>query len=289
MSDQAPAGFKTEFQARITTLLQQEGSKLRNAVMSGSHTGEQASVTDQIGKVELVQQTTRHAKTPHLNTPHTRRWVEPTPFHGADLIDHIDKLQFNVDPQPSYVTNFGMAAGRAIDSIIIPAFFATAKTGRNVTSGTEAFDATSYEVAAGGVGLTLAKLREGIRRMKSANVDVEREQLFLAVTANEWQDLMSETQVLSSDYNAGVAPIRTGRLPALYNCTIIETQMLEASGGNQLVPLWCKSGMHLGIWNDIQTEVDRRVDLSYAWQVYVRVMAGATRLEQGKVVRILCA
>ena len=49
-----------------------------------------------------------------------------------------------------------------------------------------------------------------------------------------------------------------------------------------------KSGLHLGIWNDITTKISERADKSYATQVYVKGTFGATRVEEGKVVEIIC-
>jgi hypothetical protein len=42
------------------------------------------------------------------------------------------------------------------------------------------------------------------------------------------------------------------------------------------------------MWNDITTRISERDDKSYATQVYVKGTFGATRLEEGKVVEILC-
>jgi hypothetical protein len=51
---------------------------------------------------------------------------------------------------------------------------------------------------------------------------------------------------------------------------------------------WAKSGLHLGMWNDINTKISERADKSYASQVYVKGTFGATRTEEKKVVEILC-
>ena len=51
-----------------------------------------------------------------------------------------------------------------------------------------------------------------------------------------------------------------------------------------------KSGMHLGIWKDVTTDVDRRIDLSgRPWQLYSEIGFGATRTQPGKMIQIACA
>ena len=47
--------------------------------------------------------------------------------------------------------------------------------------------------------------------------------------------------------------------------------------------------MMLGFWNDVTGRVSERDDKSYATQVYASTTIGATRLEEAKVVEILCA
>jgi len=51
---------------------------------------------------------------------------------------------------------------------------------------------------------------------------------------------------------------------------------------------YAKSGIHLGMWNDINTQISQRADKSYATQIYVKGTFGATRTEEKKVVDILC-
>ena len=57
-----------------------------------------------------------------------------------------------------------------------------------------------------------------------------------------------------------------------------------------MIPVYVKSGMHFGMWNDIKTDISQRNDLqNIPWQVYVTLTGGATRIEEKKVVQIICA
>jgi hypothetical protein len=48
--------------------------------------------------------------------------------------------------------------------------------------------------------------------------------------------------------------------------------------------------MYLGLWNDMEVDISQRKDLSsLPWQAYLKMSAGATRLEEGKIVEIKCA
>jgi len=47
--------------------------------------------------------------------------------------------------------------------------------------------------------------------------------------------------------------------------------------------------MQLAISNEAEGRVTERSDKNYAWQVYLRICLGATRLEEARVVSILCS
>jgi hypothetical protein len=51
-----------------------------------------------------------------------------------------------------------------------------------------------------------------------------------------------------------------------------------------------KSGAYLGIWKDVENDVTRRTDLSgLPWQIATLMSSGATRLEPGRLLQVLCA
>jgi hypothetical protein len=55
-----------------------------------------------------------------------------------------------------------------------------------------------------------------------------------------------------------------------------------------MVPFFAKSGVALGIWNDVQTSIDRRADKRNSYQVYVTGTFGGARMEEKKVGFITC-
>jgi hypothetical protein len=53
---------------------------------------------------------------------------------------------------------------------------------------------------------------------------------------------------------------------------------------------YVKSGLYLGIWKDTENNVSQRNDLSgLPYQIYTMMSSGATRLEPGRLLSILCA
>ena len=84
MSTQITTAFVNQFSANIQMLSQQMGSLLRDAVDVESVNGEKAFF-DQVGSSAAVKKTSRHADTPLVETPHTRRMVTMSDYEWADL------------------------------------------------------------------------------------------------------------------------------------------------------------------------------------------------------------
>lgn len=288
MSFQVTTAFVQQYTTNVALLLQQRGSKLRGAVTTGSYTGKAAKAIEQIGAVTAQPRVTRHGDTPLISTPHDARWVFPTDYEWADLIDDQDKLRMLIDPTSPYALNGAYALGRAMDSIIINAALGTAKTGENGTNNTP-FDTSNQQVGASTTGLTIAKLREAKKILMENEVDVEMDPLFIAVTAQQLDDLLGTTEVTSADYNTVKALVQ-GTVDSFMGFKFIHTELLGVDGSsNRRVIAWAQSGLHLGLWDDVNSRIDQRADKSYATQVYVKGTFGATRTEEGKVVEILCA
>jgi hypothetical protein len=286
MSDQISTAFVQQYNTNVVHLLQQKGSKLRDSVMTSSATGKAAKVVEQVGAVTAVKRTTRHADTPLISTPHDARWVFPVDYEWADLIDDQDKVRMLIDPQSPYAVNGAYALGRAIDDEILGAFFATSKTGENGTTD-ETF--TGQQVAADGSdALTIAQLLEGKRILMENEVDLDNDQIFMAVTAEQHEDLLGMTQIQTIDSNATKVLV-DGRVRSFLGINFITIERIPGEADPYPLPMWAKSGMHLCVWNDITTKISERADKSHATQVYCKTTVGATRVELGKVVRILAS
>jgi hypothetical protein len=292
MSFQVPTHFVQQYTTNVSLLLQQKGSKLRNTVTVGSYTGKAAKAVEQVGPVTAQKRTQRHGDTPLISTPADARWVFPTDYEWADLIDDQDKLRMLIDPQSAYAQNGAYALGRAMDDEIITGIFGTNKTGENGTTNTN-FDTTNQRVAvnfgaSGNVGLTVAKLREAKRILMKNEVDIDNEQLFVIITAKQHDDLLNEAQTISLDYNTRPVLV-DGKISAFMGFNFVHCERIpNTSDPYRRAVAYAKSGIHLGMWNDINTMISQRDDKGYATQVYVKGTFGATRTEEKKVVDILC-
>jgi hypothetical protein len=275
-----------DYKSTVEHLLQQRGSKFRSTVMEDSYNGKAGAAVNQIGAVNAQLKTTRHSDTPLIETPHDKRWVYPSDYEWADLIDDQDKLRIIADPTSPYAINGAMALGRAMDDVIISAATGTAKTGEDGTVSTAFPSAQTAGTTAG--GLTIAKLREAMQLLIAAEVDVDNEELYCAIGAQQHDDLLGQTQAVSLDFTTKPVLV-DGRIKSFMGFNFIDSQRLALSGTDRTAVCWAKSGLHLGLWNDINARITERDDKSYSTQVYLKATFGATRVEEKKVVAITCS
>lgn len=292
MSFNVTTHFVQQYTTNVQLLLQQKGSKLRGTVSTGSYSGKAAKAVEQVGAVNAQKRTQRHGDTPLISTPSDARWIYPVDYEWADLIDDQDKLRMLIDPQSSYAQNGAYALGRAMDDEIISAFFGTAKTGENGSTSTVFATGTQQIAVAtgstGATGLNIAKLREAKKILMENEVDIDNEQLFCVITAEQHDDLLNEAQAISLDYNTRPVLV-DGRITAFMGFNFVHCERLGVDASSyRRVPVYAKSGVHLGMWNDINTQISERADKGYSTQVYCKGTFGATRTEEKKVVEILC-
>jgi len=294
MSINLPQLYVEQFATNIQVLLQQKESRLRAAVMSGSHIGKQASPVDQVAAINMQPVTSRFQPMGRVDAAVDRRWVFPSDFDLPQLIDRFDQLRLLIDPKSTYVQNAVYAANRQADDLIIAALNGTAKTGEQ--GGTSVTLPSSQKIirtfgSNSASGLTVAKLRESKRILLANEVDLDMDTINCVVTAKQHDDLLAEAQVISMDYNDKPVLVE-GRIQRFLGINFIHSERLQlSSDGNAdtLVPVWAKSGMYLGVWNDIVTDIDQRKDLQgMPWQCYLYMTMGATRLEEKKTVQIAC-
>ena len=287
MSFDVSTAFVQQYTTNVALLLQQRGSKLRDCCTVGSYTGKAAKAVEQVGAVTAQVRSSRHADTPLISTPHDARWVFPTDYEWADMVDDQDKLRMLIDPTSPYAMNGAYALGRAMDDLIITAALGDSKTGENGTT-TTGFATATQQIAAGGAGMTIAKLRQAKKIFMRNEIDSDMDPLYIAMTAEQIEDLLATTEVTSSDYNTVKALVQ-GDIDTFMGFKFVQIERLGVDGSSaRRVIAWAKSGLHIGMWNDINTRIGERADKSYSTQIYVKGTFGATRTEEKKVVEILC-
>ena len=284
MSVQITTAFVEQYKSNVFHLAQQKGSKLRDAVRTESIVGK-SHFFERIGSTAAVKRTSRHADTPRVDTPHSRRKVTMDDYDWADLIDDSDKVRLLISPQSEYAKAGAYAMGRTMDDVIIAA--ATGNAFGGVSGGSTIALPAGQKIAHGSTGLTIAKLISAKEKLDAANVDPD-EARTIVCSAKQISDLLGTTQITSSDFNSVKALVQ-GDIDTFMGFRFIRSERLGTdSNGNRQVLAFTNTSMGLALGKDIQTKISERADKNYSTQVYLCMTIGATRVEDEKVIEIAC-
>jgi hypothetical protein len=295
-----------QFSSNVWHLSQQKGSRLRGIVRTESLNGE-AGFYDHYGPVEAQEKIGRHSDTTYQETPHGRRRVTMSDYFWADLVDKEDKLRLIHDPESQYAKAAMMAMGRKMDDIIISAALGTSyagKEGGTAVSIPNAQKIGAFDGAASS-GLNVRTLR-AIKK-KFAQNEVDGQPLYIICQAEQIDNLLGETEITSQDYNTvkalvngevdsfmGFKFIRLERLPVTTAVTAFDASNGSLGGGDSIAAgarrlIACAGeGLLLALGSDVKGRIDELPQKHYSKQVYASMSMGATRLEESKVVEVLC-
>ena len=281
MSVNITTAFVKQYDNNYMLLYQQGGSKLRGHVRTKTVSGE-SDFFDRIGATDVVEKTTRHQDTPQIDTPHSRRRVDMRDFWWADLVDKEDEVRLLKSPASSYAQNAAFAMGRKEDDLIIAAFNGAAKTGQ--AGDTSVAFPAAQQIANGGTGMTIAKLRQAKRILDTADVPASDRFIVVSPIALN-DDLLATTEVSSADYNVVKALVQ-GDIDTFLGFKFIMSTRLTVAANIRSCFAWHKRAMGRAIGRERVTRISERDDKGYAVQVFVQMSFEAVRIEDEGVVQI---
>jgi len=289
--------YTTQFSTQIELLLQQKRSLLRGRLREGFHVGKMASPINQVGYLSAKSAAGRGAPLQIQNADFYRRWVFPQDIEIPQLVDNFDLLKTAVgDPKSELVETASAAIGRAYDDCVIAAHNATAYTGQDAAGLTsETFSTTNFQIAStfgssSASGLTVAKIIECRRILRHYHNDLEMDEATLVIGSQQESDLLNQVQVVSTEFNTTPVYSNDGKIERFLGFNIVYSERLATASNVRTAFAFVKSGLYLGLWKDMTHRIDQRVDLSsLPFQVYSAASYGATRLQPGKIIDILCS
>ncbi len=310
MSSQVTESHVQQYSSNLYHLSQQKGSRLRGSCRQEMQHAKR-KFFERIGLVEAVLKTSRHQDTPQNDTPHSRRAVDMLDYVQADLIDPEDLIRMLINPQSAYAQAFSHGFGRKIDSTLINAMRGNAYSGEAGATAV-ALPASQKVLAAldsavgTPTGLNVDTIRKVAYMFDAADVDPSLPR-YWAFTAKQKQQLLGETEITNADY-ASVKALVQGQIDSFMGFKFIHTQLLplEAatydastgavdSGSGSLGATvarrnlaWIGDGVILSLGKEVAVKVSDRNDKNHATQVHASMTVGATRMEEVKVVEIVC-
>ena len=286
--------FVNQYSTNVLYLASQEMSKLRGTVINDSVQGEE-KFWDQYGTVDVLERTTRFGDSPINVTPRESRRLALYAYESGEPIDSFDRVKTLNDPASPIVRRHAQAFARQYDKTIVDALLGTAQVGRKTLTPTAlpagqtvAVNDHDFDSGTGNVGLTVGKLIAA--RNILGNNDVESDTYHIAVTQTQLSNLLAEDKATSSDY-AAIKALVNGEINSFMGFTFhrISTSILPVDSNNyRRVVAYTPDAGVLGVGEDVQAFIDRRADKSFNWYAYMSMFIGATRVEESKVVEILC-
>ena len=287
MSDNAPEHYAVQYSNNLQLLLQQKMAKLRPYAMEGHHVGKGASPVDQDGPLEAREPRGRYAPIGQDDAPKDRRWVNPRARVITQKVANQDEIRTFTNPRSKKVMNAVMGLNRAIDNELIRAFHGTNYVGEEGETA-RVFPA-AQKIAHGNAHLTVSKLIQARKMLRRAELDMDSDPCCVVVNADQEAALLEDEKIINMDYRN--KPILNGGMIEMFlNFHFIHCERtIKDSSGNDLVPIFAMSGMYLGVWNDINTDIGPRRDLEdIPWQANSKMTIGGTRLEEPKCVEVAC-
>lgn len=286
-----------QYGANVYQLAQQKGSRLRGLVTPQELNGK-VRFFERVAATTARKKTGKHPDSPVIETQFDRRAIYPSDYDWGDFLGtDFDKVKMLIDPANPIVNAGAMALGRSIDDEIIAAATGTAWSGEKGTDAVVLPETQKIAVTLGNLvgktnaGLSIDKLIAAKSLFGKAEIDVKdpANELYLAVTQQQLDDLLRDTKVQSSDYNA-VKALVDGTITRFMGFTFIQLERLIKDSATDIRTCfaWVKSGIGLALPIDIKKTVNPRPDKCNEWYAYAELSVASARLEDNKVVEIPC-
>ena len=304
--------FYNAYTAGYEHVLQERKPQFQGLVREERIEGENESY-DFLGTIELDQKVTRFEDIPIEDMTHNRRWIFPVWYRKGIFVDKEDDIALHTDPTSDYIQALAKGVIRKENDVIVAAFQANVKGGKNpgddtfsiVTNSLYTTIATTdsriiahdvqSDFTAGGVstGLTIEKLILASQMLVELENDAD-DMFYIGVAPKQRSDLLREAETQSIDTNiirslvAGVVNEYMGFRFVVSNNFLIGTTNDAGSDTNVFeLPVWTKEGMLFARHETPIFNVDW-LARKQIWQISARVGMNAIRMDEDKVGYIEC-
>jgi hypothetical protein len=273
----------TQFADMVHVRSQQMNSRIRPYVSLKNMTGDRFAF-DGLGTVEAREVNGRIAPTEFDDIEHNRRRIKRRRFVVTLPIDETDVRGILLDPQGQYVDASVRAMERQFDRVGIEAAFADVQTGRE-------FDTAVTFANDGGLtvnataGLTYEKLLEIRRNWTNNEVGTDaNEKLIFALTGDEEDALMKETELTSGDFSRQYV-VDGGKITKAVGLDLVAfgastpNPLLNVAAGTRDCIAFTTRGLCYGMSADMKIKIDPRPDFVETKQIQLITELGAVRTE----------
>lgn len=291
------AVHKVRYNDNVMLALQRKLSIFRPAFsVIANVVGVETQAVELIGKSQAQRNAPNNAPTPNIPPSHAGIWVKPDRLTWGRTIPTSTTILAATQYDSLYVQEGAAAMRRGEDEIMAEKFFGPRLVKQDETGlyTVVPFDTANQQIAVNygagaNTGLTVKKFVAAHSKMIDAQVDIDHEETFCAITGKQNEALYGELQVTSKDYR-NKAVFEDKRVVQFMGVTLLTYSDLPKDGsGYRRIPFWVKSGMHVGDAMPLTTSIERNPAMQYQPHPFMEEWIAATRSEDEKVIEILCA
>lgn len=237
-----------------------------------------------MGKGLATERTAPSADVVPMNIDHQLKPAALTDWDASEYTDIYNQAEVNFQEVEELSQTIASALGRRDDQLIIDAW------GTGTYSATPAAGEgglVDTNVGGAGTGMSVAKLRAGVKFLNK--IEAPKEDRYCLIDADGLDDLLAETEVTSSDYNAVKALVQ-GEVNTFLGLEfkVIGTRAeggLPLNGSIQDAYIWHKTSTGSAISKDLETRVDWSVDKK-SWLSTGSHKAGVALIDNEGVVKL---
>lgn len=286
---------KLTYQNNVALAVQQKKSRFEMGfTYQANLKGRQAQMIELIGSTTAIIDGNRGGDTPNIDNQIEPVWCVPHQIEWGKLIEKEDAIKALTDYQSPFTQAGAAAIVRGRDSVFASALFADRKIGQDGAT-TSSYDTTSKVVlntVGASTGMNLAKIQRAKRLLRAFYVDLDMEELWGALNAQQMEELINDIIANAAHPEAKRAEIDRdlGLVYSVGGVNFVSYEgMGDYDGSNYLSAIWCKSTMVYGDFSPLETRAEPNPAKKYRLHPYMENWWGATRQEDKKVIKLQTA
>jgi len=264
----------TEFDNEVKHQYQQSG-KLRDCVTQRTGVTGEAYKFTRMAK-GLANQKASQADVTPMDIEHSRQTANLENWNAPEYTDIFDQAEVNFDEKQELASIIANALARRVDQIIIDSMTAVtySATPTTIDQGT---------AVATGTAMSVETLRQASKALSA--LGVPESDRYIAYTADDRENLLSQEEATSSDYNT-VKALVNGQIDSFvgFKFKLIDDRTEGGLPAN-INYAWHKAAVGLAVGMDINTRVDW-VAQKTSWLCNGMLKCGAVAREGNGIVKI---
>lgn len=299
MSIFVPNTFQNKFKNNVEMVLQQQKSKLEDAVVwQDDASADLIKVKDLVGNNAPQEADERHGDTKWNNRNYDGVYIgKPNELYDAELVDNADKLATSIDLQGAGTMGAAGTVNRAKDQRILQGFYGPIVSGIPTALVTTPFPGglvipVTTGGASGNQKINVAKLIAANKQIEQQYVDTDAEK-YMVLTADDSAQLLAEVPATSSDFSGAYGGVfKDGRIQRLLGWNFLHMELdnpllgpvpaLATDGsGFRKTPFWVKGGVVGNYWQRLRTRVGELPEKLWSIGTLAGTTVAATRTQPG--------